>query len=382
MKKDVYIVRSIILILTLVCCIGVNNIEASSLKFTDVSETAWYKSNVDQLVQKGIVNGYTDGTFKPNITVTKAQFVKMIIISLGYRDIQNSNGYWANTYIKKAMQIGILSPKEINIGEYESPIIRADMAVIVTRALQESYAENIKDYKALIKDYDNIKDFYKDYILKVYSKGIIGGYEDGEFKAGNSLTRAEASVIMIRMIDASKRVAVKEIISQEDIKRLQGYPLSKNASKTGYTGRTVSFGQVKTAIGEERVDYSIKIAKEYLEYVEYGIDYEKLLEDPNEWKLHYDSTMGNGDILDEGTQYTAEEYKNKLIQKFIDNKATSEAKLVTNEDLVYVSDTGTIMVRGILTYDTGTIEKEVDIEVEVVSNGAKILVINQYMELK
>ncbi|HBY21005.1 MAG: hypothetical protein A2Y24_07390 [Clostridiales bacterium GWE2_32_10] len=379
MKKSRIIFGSIVVVMLV---IGSVNVWASELKFTDVKEGDWYKSNVEQLVGSGIVNGYEDGTFKPNTTITKAQFVKMVITSIGYKDLQLGKDYWASAYIKKAMQLGILSPREINVAEYESPIIRADMAIIITRALQEEYSENLQDYAILLKDYDSIKELYKTYILKAYSKGILGGYEDGEFKPSNSLTRAEASVVIIRMIDESKRVEVKEMISEENIKRLQGYELSKNASKTGYTGRTVSFGQVKTAIGEERVDYSIKIAKEYLEYVEYGIDYEELIEDPNEWKLHYNITMGNGDILDEGKQYTAEEYKIKLIQKFIDNKVTSEAKFMTNEDLIYISDTGTIMVRGILTYDTGTIEKEVDIEVEVVSNGAKILVINQYTELK
>ena len=48
-------------------------VTSSAASFSDVADNAWYKADLDEMVQTGLVRGYSDGTFKPNKEVTFLQ---------------------------------------------------------------------------------------------------------------------------------------------------------------------------------------------------------------------------------------------------------------------------------------------------------------------
>ena len=203
MKKFMMVVMSCILLLT-------NSVYAVVL--TDVQDH-WAKETIGYLVESGIVNGYDDGTFKPEDTVQVDAFIKMVVTSLGHT-LENGSSYWASTFINKAKELGLV--KEGEFDTYESPINRAEMARMIVRALQEEYPDNLDEYKALITDYDTIADPYKAYIVKAYTKGIITGYEDGSFKPEQNATRAEAATMIVRMLDAEQR-KVPELPAKDNV---------------------------------------------------------------------------------------------------------------------------------------------------------------------
>ncbi|HCC08047.1 MAG TPA: hypothetical protein DEP72_07840 [Clostridiales bacterium] len=350
------IVAYVMIALLSISSISYTKVEASDVILSDVKIGDWYKSNVDTLIGKGIVKGFADGTFKPNNTVTKAQFVKMVITSMGYNELQNGGVYWATPYINKAILLRLLSPREVTSEEFEKPITRADMAVIIAKGLQERYADNLEDYANLLSDYESIKDIYKEYVLKVYSKGIIGGYTDGKFKADNGLTRAEASTVILRMIEPNVRLKVEDAISKEDVTRLQSYELT-----SGQIAKDLSTLQISVYKGK---------AERYFENFIYGIDYTKLQKDDVPWRFAYIEAKGGDNKEDE----------DKMIKSFIDNQIINEAEFITNDNLIYKSNTGNIMIRGILKYSyTSTLEAKIeknvqikkDVEVEI--NGQAIV---------
>jgi len=181
-------------------------------KFSDVKEDSWFLKNVAVLIGKKIVNGYDDGTFKPNAQVTKSQFIKMVVTSLGNVDLMPAEDYWARTYIQKAQDLELLNEADEKTKEnYESFMSREDMAVIISKAIQNEGSDvNSQTYESSIKDYESLDEQHREYILEAYSKGILTGYSDGEFKPKNGLTRAEAATVILRMIDKNERVAVKK----------------------------------------------------------------------------------------------------------------------------------------------------------------------------
>ena len=82
-------------------------------KYSDVPETANYYQPVMNLVAMEIINGFSDGSFKPSASVTRAQFVKMMVKAMGNENeaaaVSNSSiftdikaGYWATGYINQA----------------------------------------------------------------------------------------------------------------------------------------------------------------------------------------------------------------------------------------------------------------------------------------
>jgi len=180
-------------------------------KFSDIKADSWFLKNVAVLIGKKIVNGYDDGTFKPGEQVTKAQFIKMVVTSLGNIDLMPAEDYWARTYIQKAQDLELLNKTDEKTREnYESLMSREDMAVIISKVIvNEGFDENLeKSYASDIKDYESMDSDHKGYVLKAYSKGIITGYEDGEFKPKNGLTRAEAATVIVRMLDQDARAVI------------------------------------------------------------------------------------------------------------------------------------------------------------------------------
>jgi len=176
-------------------------------KFKDVKENDWFKKTIINLSEGDIIAGYEDGTFRPMDKVKRDEYIKMVIRSLGYTDIENSSGYWATNYIEKAMKLKLI--KEDEFTEYTKVINRGEMALIASRILEDGDDElNLNQYESSILDLNLVSSKYKEAVLKSYAKGILKGYEDGEFKCNNTLTRAEAATVIERIVEKDKRIKV------------------------------------------------------------------------------------------------------------------------------------------------------------------------------
>ena len=224
-------------------------------KFSDVKESDWFTQTVSKLVGLGIIDGYPDGTFKPEGSINTDAFIKMTVTALGH-NLENGENYWAEPYMEKAKEIDLIETGEIS--DSTRPINRAEIARIIVRAMDEDFPGDIENYITEIKDYDSIPDGFKEYVLKAYVKGIVTGYPDGSFGYDKNATRAEASTMLIRMLDEEERKLPKieeivervEEITEEDIKRLQKYEVynitkyfdsNKNEWVTGVDPDFISF---------------------------------------------------------------------------------------------------------------------------------------------
>lgn len=78
-------------------------------RFSDISVDAWYTGIVNVAVNNGFINGYPDGTFKPDQKVTFAEAATMIVKALGYTDL---NGTWPTNYIDKAAALNLFDNVE------------------------------------------------------------------------------------------------------------------------------------------------------------------------------------------------------------------------------------------------------------------------------
>ena len=179
--------------------------------FTDVPETHWAYDNIMRITELGGFNGYPDGTFKPDNQIMHEEFLK-VVMSLAYKGDVNaapvsalSDGWadWAKPMLNAAVDAGIVTAEDTDLLATGTPITRAEMAKIISRTLD--YLGKVKAATpdtSKITDWNYIAEVYKPYIADAYSKGIITGYIDGSFGPANHLTRAEASAVIVRMIDA------------------------------------------------------------------------------------------------------------------------------------------------------------------------------------
>ena len=176
--------------------------------FTDIQSSDWYYDNVKFLVNNNIIDGYPDNTFKPDNTMQVDQFIKTMIIALGY-DISNGDDYWAQPYIDKALSLGIIYDGEFS--SYTDYINRAQMAKIAVSVVE--MLEREKTYKYVGDDEYKIDNHimgllpsnYKYDIYKSYELGILLGYPDLTFRPNNALKRSEACTVIRRVIDEDSR---------------------------------------------------------------------------------------------------------------------------------------------------------------------------------
>jgi len=109
----------------------VQDIEAST--FSDVVKEHWAKNYINTCVNKGIVSGYLDGTFKPDNNVNYAESITILLNVLGYKiEINNSGLGWPYNYLKKSSQLRIHNQSDYS--DYFLPATRGDIAILTYNA--------------------------------------------------------------------------------------------------------------------------------------------------------------------------------------------------------------------------------------------------------
>ncbi len=198
-KKGIALIVTFIVIFSIHTSVFADN----EFNFSDM-KNHWSVEYVEELYNKGIITGYPDETFKPNNNVSRAEAIKMLTVATGEDVGSNKDGYWADNYIRQAISIGYVLEGEFD--DYNKPMSRLELAKIIVRAMDEEYAPNMNEYSKQITDYDTINDKDKEYVLKAYVKGVITGYTDGTFRADSNITRAEASTMLVRLLEPDKRI--------------------------------------------------------------------------------------------------------------------------------------------------------------------------------
>ena len=196
--------------------------------YSDVPENAWYTGYVNKISELKGFAGYEDNTFRPDNQITQEEFVKTVVaLTVGEqpeatgentepkRSWKNCWDSWAQPYLNKAMEMGLITEEDTDFRYNGLPCTRGNMAKIATRAFEYLKEEDIADtstYATKLKDYSDIPDKFKKYVLQAYGKGIISGYEDGTFRSDGILTRAEASSVLVRLIDKAERPNADETL--------------------------------------------------------------------------------------------------------------------------------------------------------------------------
>jgi tripartite motif-containing protein 71 len=165
----------------------------------------WAEASIKQAVSSGIVSGYPDGTFKPNDSVTRAEFAVMLIntlkpqgegAALTFTDTAKI-GTWAQKAVAQAVKAGIIKGYEDGSFRPDAEITRAEMAVMLANALGLPIEANAAIGFADDKD---IPAWAKASVAYVKHAGIVQGKGDNEFAPQDHATRAEAVTVLLNMV--------------------------------------------------------------------------------------------------------------------------------------------------------------------------------------
>ena len=210
-----------ILIVTIVLFILITNpVYAQSVEFYDIQNHRG-KDYIETLVNEGGIIGYPDGTFKPDNLIKRGEFLKVVMsvllgddVLLSYYGDDNTNSHWASYILDAAYDFGIVNEIEIQntadslekfITRYEMAriFVRVDENILFNKQIDASNMGN------LIFDYNVIPNEYVYFVEQAYLKGLIAGVDNkGTFAGSKTGTRAEASTMIVRLIDETYRIII------------------------------------------------------------------------------------------------------------------------------------------------------------------------------
>ena len=170
--------------------------------FTDVPDSHWASSYVKDCAARGVVSGVGEGRFDPNGLVTYAQFAVMVTNAFYSGTASSSGGAWYAPYMDAARQAGLFAGTAVSGDNTQAgtPVTRYDMAAIAANTLagkgKGNLAGDLAAVQGKVSDYASIPAQYRDSVLTCYALNIISGYPDGSFGGTQTMTRAQACVVM------------------------------------------------------------------------------------------------------------------------------------------------------------------------------------------
>lgn len=173
----------------------------ASNTFKDVNGSHWAYKEIEDFSSRGIINGYENGAFKPNNSITREQAAVIIaeLFNLGsdinidiFKDI--STNRWSAEAIQSTYEKGIFKGDEKNHFNPTKPLTRAQFAAIIQRMYELPLGPN---------DKESFSDVPKDYwayssIETVYENGFFSGYNDMLFGPSDETTRAQLVAVLNR----------------------------------------------------------------------------------------------------------------------------------------------------------------------------------------
>ena len=176
---------------------------AGNSSFSDLTGYGWAANEIEALYNSGVINGYEDGTFRPENAVMREEFVRMIRRALelqsdgeiSFSDVKSDDWFYED--VRVACGVGLIKGIEGNRFGTNQPISRQDSAVILARMLDITGIQvEAPKNTAVLADINQVSDYARDNVVKIQNVGIINGFEDGSFRPFGQLTRAQAAKIV------------------------------------------------------------------------------------------------------------------------------------------------------------------------------------------
>ncbi len=176
--------------------------------YRDVDEGAWYYRSVMKVSASGVIEGYPDGSFRPNKAVSRAEFAKMLVEGLGldtegqevevFDDVRE--GDWYYKYVATLYNMGIVKGRSEGKFVPNGAITREEMAKMISLALKAEgkVAEASKANR--YEDGEEISEWAREHVNVVTDNGIMEGRGGNKFVPKATATRAEVAAVIERIM--------------------------------------------------------------------------------------------------------------------------------------------------------------------------------------
>ncbi|MNW34922.1 Endo-1,4-beta-xylanase A precursor [compost metagenome] len=175
--------------------------------FSDLTNH-WSRADVELMASKLVIQGVTDTDFKPQSQITRAEFAAMLTRALGlsetdevqFTDVKSTD--WFAGAVGAASKAGMVEGFENGAFQPNAGITREQMAVMISRAMNVAGQSVTVDQADLarFKDSGAISGWAKEAVAQSINTSILNGMTDNSFVPQAQATRAEAAVVLKRML--------------------------------------------------------------------------------------------------------------------------------------------------------------------------------------
>lgn len=192
-------------------------IPAYAAGFSD-TKGHWAEAAIEQASAAGYINGYPDGTFRPNQGVTRAEFITILNsafnvpkspnTSLSFKDVSAKD--WFAEGVRTAVAAGYVGGYPDGTFRPQQAVTRQEAAAFLARLLKLE-----SDVSFRFTDASKIDSWARPAVAALVEKGVMSGYPDGSFGPKRTITRAEAAVVVnsARSLSASSPVTVYLLVT-------------------------------------------------------------------------------------------------------------------------------------------------------------------------
>ena len=200
----------------------------------DLTENHPFYDEITYLMEKGVIEGYPDGTIRPDAEVTRAEAAVMIGRLKGLDGTKQTTPfsdvpakYYASGYVAEAAKAGYFKGYEDGTFRPSAPIIRGDMALVVERVfgLVFTIDQSFTDVPA--------NAYYAEAIGKILVANITNGYPDNTFRPQQEVTRGQFAAFLARALEPEfKNDAVIAGSHQKDKTKAYTYRMADGTTET------------------------------------------------------------------------------------------------------------------------------------------------------
>lgn len=188
----------------------------SATSFSDVQSNYWAAPFIQSLSQRGVIAGFTDGSFRPEEAVTRAQFAAMLNKAFqGKNPIRQASSfgdvrsnYWAASAIQQAYTTGFLSGYPGNTFKPEQSIPRQQVLVSLANGLNYSAKSNVESTLQNFNDSSNIASYARSPIAAATENQIVVNYPNPKFlNPETTATRAQVAAFIYQALVSSNQAS-------------------------------------------------------------------------------------------------------------------------------------------------------------------------------
>lgn len=183
------------------------------VNFKDVPQVFWARPYIEALAERGVINGFPDGTFRPNQPVTRAQFAaqlqkafehKVVVAAPNFKDVPSK--FWASAAIQETARSGFLRGYPGNIFRPDQQIPKVQALVALNKGLGLTSNTDPKKVLKVYQDAASIPKYATNIVASATEAGLVINYPNRQrLEPNKPLTRAEAAALTYQaMVKASK----------------------------------------------------------------------------------------------------------------------------------------------------------------------------------